>query len=82
MAIDRHYNLVHSAMSVFLYWVQGGSGRCIRPVSIDRLTMILRLTLLINLLILGVPSEATLKAETPAKACKSTVTGTLEIDSS
>ncbi len=50
-----------------------------QPVSIDRLTMILRLTLLINLLILGVPSEATLKAETPAKACKSTVTGTLEI---
>jgi enterochelin esterase-like enzyme len=41
--------------------------------------MVLRLILFINLLILGVPSEATLKAEAPAQACKSTVTGTLEM---
>jgi len=41
--------------------------------------MVLRLILFINLLILGTPSEATLKAEVPAQACKSTVTGTLEM---
>jgi pullulanase len=40
--------------------------------------MVLRLTLFINLLILGIPGEATLKAEAPTQACKSTVTGTLE----
>jgi hypothetical protein len=45
----------------------------------ERLAMVLRLILFINLLILGVPSEATLKAEAPARACKSTVTGTLEM---
>jgi enterochelin esterase-like enzyme len=44
-----------------------------------RLTMVLRLTLFINLLILGIPGEATLKAEAPTQACKSTVTGTLEM---
>jgi predicted alpha/beta superfamily hydrolase len=41
--------------------------------------MVLRLTLFINLLILGIPGEATLKAEAPTQACKSTVTGTLEM---
>ena len=41
--------------------------------------MVLRLTLFINLLILGIPGEATLKAEVPTQACKSTVTGTLEM---
>jgi enterochelin esterase-like enzyme len=41
--------------------------------------MVLRLSLFIYLLILGVPSEATLKAEAPTQACKSTVTGTLEM---
>jgi pullulanase len=41
--------------------------------------MVLRLTLFINLLILGIPCEATLKAEAPTQACKSTVTGTLEL---
>jgi enterochelin esterase-like enzyme len=41
--------------------------------------MVLRLTLFINLLILGIPGEATLKAEAPTQACKSTVTGALEI---
>ena len=41
--------------------------------------MILRLTLFMNLLILGIPGEATLKAEAPTQACKSTVTGTLEM---
>jgi enterochelin esterase-like enzyme len=41
--------------------------------------MVLHFTLSITLLILGLPSEATLKAETPAQACKSTVTGTLEM---
>jgi pullulanase len=40
--------------------------------------MVLRLILFINLLILGLPGEAILKAEAPAKPCKSTVTGTLE----
>jgi hypothetical protein len=41
--------------------------------------MVLHLTLSITLLMLGLPDEATLKAETPAQACKSTVTGTLEM---
>jgi enterochelin esterase-like enzyme len=41
--------------------------------------MVLRLTLFINLLILGIPGEATVKAEAPTQACKSTVTGTLEM---
>jgi enterochelin esterase-like enzyme len=41
--------------------------------------MVLRLTLFINLLILGILGEATLKAEAPTQACKSTVTGTLEM---
>jgi enterochelin esterase-like enzyme len=45
----------------------------------ERFSMILRFALFINLLILGGPSGAWLKAETPALACKSTVTGTLEI---
>jgi hypothetical protein len=33
----------------------------------------------ITLLILGLPNEVTLKAETPAQACKSTVTRTLQM---
>ena len=41
--------------------------------------MLLRFTLSITLLIFGLPNEATLKAETPAQVCKSTVTGTLEM---
>jgi enterochelin esterase-like enzyme len=41
--------------------------------------MVLRLTLFLTLLILGMPGEATLKAEAPTQACKSTVTGTLEL---
>jgi enterochelin esterase-like enzyme len=41
--------------------------------------MVLRLTLFINLLILGIPGVAMLKAEAPTQACKSTVTGTLEM---
>jgi enterochelin esterase-like enzyme len=41
--------------------------------------MVRRFTLSITLLILGLPNEATLKAETSAQACKSTVTGTLEM---
>lgn len=41
--------------------------------------MILRLILFINFLILAAPSEAGLKAEVPEQACKSTVTGTLEM---
>ena len=45
----------------------------------ERFAMVLRFTLSITLLILGLPNEATLKAETPAQACKSTVTGMLEM---
>jgi hypothetical protein len=41
--------------------------------------MVLRFTLSIALLILGLPGDTALKAETPAQACKSTVTGTLEM---
>ena len=41
--------------------------------------MVLRVTLSLALLILGRPNEATLKAEAPAQACKSTVTGALEL---
>jgi enterochelin esterase-like enzyme len=47
--------------------------------SYERLAMVLRLILFVNLLILRVPSEATMKAEAPEQACKSTVTGTLEM---
>ena len=41
--------------------------------------MTLRLILILNLMIVGAASEAKLKAQVPAQACKSTVTGTLEI---
>jgi enterochelin esterase-like enzyme len=41
--------------------------------------MSLRLILVFNLVIVGVASEANLKAQAPAQACKSTVTGTLEM---
>jgi enterochelin esterase-like enzyme len=41
--------------------------------------MVLRLALFINLLILGVPMVATLKSQVQAQACKSTVTGALEL---
>lgn len=41
--------------------------------------MILRLIVLVSLLVLGAPSERELKAEVLPQACKSTVTGTLEI---
>jgi predicted alpha/beta superfamily hydrolase len=41
--------------------------------------MILRLILILNLVIVGLASEAKLKAQAPAQACKSTVTGTLEM---
>jgi len=45
----------------------------------ERFAMVLHFTLSITLLMLGLPDEATLKAETPAQACKSTVTGRLEM---
>jgi enterochelin esterase-like enzyme len=45
----------------------------------ERFAMVLRFSLSITLLILGLANEATLKAEPPAQACKSTVTGTLEM---
>jgi enterochelin esterase-like enzyme len=41
--------------------------------------MTLRLILILNLMIVGAASETELKAQAPAQACKSTVTGTLEI---
>ena len=44
-----------------------------------RLSMVLRLALFINLLMLGVPLGATSTSEVPAQPCKSTVTGTLEV---
>jgi hypothetical protein len=37
------------------------------------------LILILNLMIVGAASEAKLKAQAPAQACKSTVTGTLEM---
>src|SRR6202044_3726782 len=45
----------------------------------ERFAMVLRFSLSITLLILGLANEATLKAEPPAHACKSTGTGTLEM---
>ena len=41
--------------------------------------MVLRFILSISLLLIGLPDKAALKAETPTPACKSTVTGTLEM---
>jgi enterochelin esterase-like enzyme len=41
--------------------------------------MVLRLALFIYVLILGGPLEATLKSQVPARTCKSTVTGALEL---
>jgi enterochelin esterase-like enzyme len=41
--------------------------------------MILRLIVLVSVLVLELMSERELKAEVPAQACKSTVTGTLEM---
>ena len=41
--------------------------------------MILRLIVLVSVLVLELTSERELKAEVPAQACKSTVTGTLEM---
>ena len=41
--------------------------------------MVLRVALFVNLLMLGLPLEATLESQVSAQACKSTVTGTLEV---
>jgi enterochelin esterase-like enzyme len=41
--------------------------------------MVLRFTLFITLMIFGLTNEATLEAMAPAQACKSTITGMLEI---
>src|ERR1700733_2344911 len=41
--------------------------------------MVLRFTLFITLMVFGLTNQVTLEAQAPAQACKSTITGTLEI---